>query len=81
MSAQIFNSNIPIVKITTNQPIGNTFQIEGRMEIINNLGQKMVLPVNNGDLSVAINDLTPGIYFVGLEIEGKTYLQKLMVQR
>ena len=51
------------------------------MEIINNLGQKMVLPVNNGDLSVAINDLTPGIYFVGLEIEGKTYLQKLMVQR
>jgi len=48
--------------------------------LINNLGQQIQLPFDASNSSVAINDLTPGLYYVGVVVDGKTYLQKLMIQ-
>ncbi len=48
--------------------------------LINGLGHQFDLPFNGGDLLIDISDFPTGMYFVGIVLEGKTYLQKLVIE-
>ena len=52
-----------------------------RLFLVNRLGQQISVLFNQTDLSVATHNLATGLYFVGLEIDGKTYMEKLLIQR
>jgi len=47
--------------------------------LINSLGQQFGLSNEASGFSIDISDFVSGLYFVGVEIKGKTYLQKLVI--
>jgi len=47
--------------------------------LINSVGQQFKVSFDKGDFSIDVQGFPPGLYFVGIEMGGKTYLQKLVI--
>lgn len=47
--------------------------------MINSVGQQFNVAFDAGSLSVDVSNFTTGLYFVGIEIEGETYLEKVVI--
>ena len=63
-------------KVAFNQPVNGTIN---SIFLINMIGQQFDLPIDKGNLLIDITGFSTGLYFVGIEVEGRTYLQKLVI--
>ena len=65
-------------QIVFNQPMNGVVQ---SVFLINAVGLQFDLPFDSSNLSVDIQPFSSGLYYVGMKVDGKTYLKKLVIGR
>lgn len=63
-------------QIALTKPVNDAIQ---SLFLINSVGHQFDLPIDKGNLSFDIRNFSTGLYFVGIKVNGKTYLKKLII--
>ena len=93
--SEVFGSSTP--KVELSQPYPNPAShkaavrynlgtlSKGKINVYNLLGTRLKsynLPRNHGEIQIPVHELTPGMYFLRLQVDGKeTLMRKLKVMR